>query len=196
MMTTRWRRIGVGAVAVVACVALAASSSTENTPTRVGAGGTVTTAGAGGPTTTTDPGANGGQAPTTTAPEVFTVGDEVKLGDWTVVVTTVTDPWISTNTFDKPKGRYVAIDTTVKNLSATPQTVSSLMCFELRDATGRSFNKALVGGNDAKAPDGEVDPNGMLRGTLVFDVPADATGLSLRFKCDLFESGSATINLG
>ena len=126
--------------------------------------------------------------------QAFAVGDQVKLGDWTVSVNGVTDPFVSSNSFDHADGRFVAVDTTVTNGSTEPESVSSIVCFELRDATGQTYNQAFVSGGPS-APDGEVDPGGVLRGTLFYDVPATATGLTLRFKCDLFSSGSATINL-
>jgi hypothetical protein len=41
-----------------------------------------------------------------------------------------------------------------------------------------------------------VAAGGARRGTLTYEVPADAAGLRLTFKCDLFSTGSATIALG
>jgi hypothetical protein len=164
--------------AAVAVIALAASGE-SNEAQKVGSGSPAVSSEA----------AGGGNAAQT-----FAVGDEVKLGDWTVTVNGVTDPYQSTNEFNKPDGRFVAVDTTVKNNSGQPAQVSSLLCFELRDATGQSYNQALVIDGPA-SPDGEIDPGGVLRGTVFYDVPTTASGLQLRFKCDLFSSGSATINL-
>ena len=172
------KRLAAVAVAVVSVVALAASAG-SNEATKVGESSSG--AAEAGPS-----GSGGGQT--------FAVGDAVALGDWTVTVNGVTDPFASPNEFDTPQGRYVAVDATVANNSSSPATVSSLMCFELRDTTGRTYSQALVVGGGA-APDGEVDPGGVLRGDLYYDVPADVTGLQLRFKCDLFSSGSAVINL-
>jgi len=172
------KRFAAMAVALVSVIALAASAG-SNEATKVGED------------------ASGASESGASAPDgggKFAVGDTVALGDWTVTVNGVTDPFTSSNQFDTPQDRYVAVDTTVANNSDAPATVSSLLCFELRDSTGRTYNQALVVGGGA-TPDGEVDPGGILRGDLYYDVPAGVTGLQLRFKCDLFSSGSAVINL-
>ncbi len=191
-MASAWRQAGVAAVAVLAIGALAASGET-NQASKVGSAGTVVAASSSGGGGSGTGGAGGGSPVAPGTP--FKVGDEVKLGDWSATVQSATDPFVSTNSFDRAKGRFVAVDLTVRNLSAQPASVSSLLCFELQDSTGRSFSEALVVGSGAKAPDGEVDPGGQRRGSIVYDVPVDATGLQLRFKCDLFSSGSAVIAL-
>jgi Domain of unknown function (DUF4352) len=127
----------------------------------------------------------------------YTIGDEVKLGDWTVKVWGKTDPQPQVNEFSKPKAgsRWVTLDTEVKNLSTDPEAVSSLLCFKLQDSLNREYTIDIVSGVDPGPPDGEVAPAGAKRGNLVFEVPADATGLKLNFKCDLLSSGTATVNL-
>jgi hypothetical protein len=176
-------RIGLGhrvlalAVAAIAVVALAASGDTNEATTSDDADAVETNGG----------GASG-------SAQTFDVGDVVTLGGWSIVVNSVTDPFNSPNEFDTPTGRYVAIDATVTNNSSEPEPVSSLLCFELRDASGQNYPQAIVVGGGS-APDGEVDPGGILRGSLYYDVPAEVTDLQLRFKCDLLSRGSATINL-
>jgi hypothetical protein len=131
------------------------------------------------------------------APPIFKVGDDVKLGDWIVKVHAVTDPLVSTNDFFKPKpgNRFIAVDTEVTNNTNKPQTVSSLLCFELQDDKNQSYDYALTGEPDVKSPDGEVDPAGSRRGVLTYEVPLTAKDLKLRFKCELFSRGSAIISL-
>lgn len=172
------RRVLVVIAAAIAIVALAGSGET-NQAEKVGSSGTVN-------------GSASGGAPASS--ETFAVGDQVKLGDWTVVVNGVTDPYVSTNDYVTPTGRFVGVDASVTNNGSSPATVSSLLCFDLRDATGQTYNQTVVVGGPS-APDGEVDPGGVLRGTVFYDVPIAATGLQLKFKCDLLSNGSATINL-
>jgi len=125
----------------------------------------------------------------------FAVGDTVALGDWEVTVNSVVDPWVSPEEFDTPPaGRYLEVDVTVTNNSASPETVSSLLCFEVRDADGRSVSQELLVGGGT-SPDGEVDPGGRLTGSLYYDVPEGVDDLELRFSCDLLASGSAVIAL-
>lgn len=170
----RWRSVFAFVVLVVAVVVLGASGSSDKAE-KVGA---------------SNSGSGGSSA------QSFKVGDEVKLGDWTVTVAAVNDPQPSDNQFLKPKAgtRWVGVDTEVKNLSKSPQTVSSIACFKLQDAKNQQYTLALTGLTPAP-PDGAVDPNGAVRGLLTYEVPQDATGLKLKFSCDLFSSGSATIAL-
>ena len=173
----RVRTVAAVGVAVVGVLAVTATSSTENRAQRVGPDGSVLgTVGTG-----------------TTVP--FTVGDEVLLGDWTVRVNGVTDPFVTT-TRDTPREgyKYVVVDITVGNESRRPDSVSALACFELEDDTGREYRIAVLGDLDAM-PDGEVDAGGTKTGVIAWEVPELAEGLRLRFKCELFSRGSAVIAL-
>ncbi|BAH31362.1 hypothetical protein RER_06540 [Rhodococcus erythropolis PR4] len=126
----------------------------------------------------------------------FGIGDVVELGDWRVQVHGVVDPYVSTNQFitADPGNRYVVVDTEVTNNSDKPSTVSSMMCFELQDSTNKSYNITFTDSSTSSV-DGELAPGAAKRGELAYEVPEAATGLRLQFKCDLFSSGSATINL-
>ncbi|MFM9378154.1 DUF4352 domain-containing protein [Gordonia sp. VNK21] len=136
---------------------------------------------------------DGGPASAQTAD--FAVGDTVELGDWQVKVNQVTDPYLPGNEFISPSPgeRYVRVDAQVTNRSDSPQTVSSVMCFSLRDNDNRSHDITITDGGSTI--DGEVPAGGTLRGDLDFEIPEQATDLQLQFKCDLFGSGSALIDL-
>jgi hypothetical protein len=182
MGSTRMRK-GLAVVAIgVAVFATLGEATKSNTAEKVAPGDTGLAAASSG----------------TTITPVFQVGDEVKLGDWRVKVHTVTDPLVSTNEFFEPKpgNRFIAIDTEVTNTTSRPQTVSSLLCFELQDDKNQSYDQAITGDTSVKSPDGEVDAKGSRRGVLTYEVPTSATGLKLRFKCELFSKGSAIIALG
>lgn len=167
----------IAIAAVVSALALATASTDENEPTRVD---------------------DGGAADASSQPDEFAVGDVVELGDWRVQVHGVTDPVESSNPVASPEpgNRWVAADVEVTNTGAEPQTVSSLLCFEVTDGQNRSYTLALTADPGSSPPDGEVAAGGARRGTLTYEVPADAAGLRLTFKCDLFSTGSATIALG
>lgn len=177
----RRTRLLAGAAVVVALV-LATASTEENEPTRVDDTGAASD------------GADGAAA----EPDVFAVGDVVELGDWRVQVHGVTDPVESTNELmaPDPGHRWVAVDAEVTNTGAEAQTVSSLLCFEIADDQNRSHTLTITGDPGVQPPDGEVPLGGARRGTLTYEVPADAAGLRLVFKCDLLSTGSATIALG
>lgn len=128
--------------------------------------------------------------------KVFKVGDEVKLGDWQIQVMEVTDPFVSKDEFEKaPEGkRHVALDAKVSNNSSEPQTVSSMMCFDVRDAESRKFDTAFITSAGTEL-DGEIAAGKALRGNLVFEVDETSKDLVLNFKCDFLSSGTAEIAL-
>ncbi len=173
-----WRALAAVAVVVLGVVAVGASSSSDQTATKVGSGGTTVA---------------GSKAAT---PSTFKVGDQVKLGDWTVVVNGVTDPYTPSDSFDAPDPgkRDVVVDATVTNGSSSSQTVSSIACFTLQDSTAQEYDETIVTGV-AKSPDGEVGPGQSVRGSIAYQVPTTATGLVLHFNCDLFSGGSADVAL-
>lgn len=162
------------AVAAIACLALGATiaSGEEDKAEKVGDDGT------------------------SSQQSDFKIGDTVKLGDWQVKVYGVQDPFVSDNEFltPAPGNRQVVVDTEVTNKSDKSQIVSSVMCFELRDETNRSYDIAVTT-DIGKSLDGEVAAGAARRGNLAYEVPETAKNLQLQFKCDLLGSGSALINL-
>jgi hypothetical protein len=165
----------------VAALVLVASSPEENEARRAGDGGE----------------ASGGAG--AEGQQTFAVGDLVELGDWQVQVHGVTDPFTSSNGFSQPApgNRFVSADVEVFNHSDAPAPVSSILCFELQDGTNAAYqlSPAGFGPGTPAPPDGEVAPGAALRGTLAYELPAAATGLRIHFKCELFSTGSAVINL-
>ena len=68
------------------------------------------------------------------------------------------------------------------------------MCFDLRDGKGQAYSLEFF--TDAPPPpDGEIGPGRFIKGTLAYEVPKKAKGLTLEFKCDLFSTGTAYISL-
>lgn len=178
-MSARLRAV-LGVVVIAAASVAVIASGSDNKAEKVDSGGNA------------DSSTTGGNSPTT-----FKVGDEVKLGDWTVKVWGVQDPYTSTNQFAQPTpgGRFVLLDTEVKNTGNDAKSVSSLLCFKVQDSANREYTEDIASGAQPGPPDGEVPPGQAKRGNVVFDIPADATGLKLNFKCDLLDSGTATIQL-
>ncbi len=133
------------------------------------------------------------------APAAFRIGDEVRLGTWSVKVYAVHDPQPQPPgvqiVVPRPGRRWVGVDVEVKNLGSEPDYVSALGCFSVRDAQHHDGDEVLWSGVRPGPPDGEVEPNDARRGVLVFDVPRTARGLRLRFECEPFSTGAAFIAL-
>lgn len=132
------------------------------------------------------------------APETFKVGDAVELGDWAVKVHSFTDPVeVAEDSFAKPEEgfRRVKVDAEVTNNSDEPTTVSSLICFELKDGENKTYDQTVMADSSVGSIDGEVAPGDSLRGEIAYDVPTEAQGFTFNFKCDLLSTGSAAIEL-
>lgn len=129
-------------------------------------------------------------------PDVFIVGDLVEIGDWQILVHSVTDPLKSSNEFIGPSSgsRWVAADVEVTNTASEPAVMSTLMCLELQDSSNQNYSIAITA-EDFPELDGEVASSGSRRGVVVFEVPQSASGLVLKFSCDLFSTGQALIRL-
>ncbi len=129
--------------------------------------------------------------------ETFTVGDRVAIGDWQIEVHEFIDPYDDDNRFLGPDAgrRWVAVDVEVFNIGDQPRDVTSVFCFDLQDELNRNFDQELFADTKVDAPNGEVQPGESRRGTIVFEIPDDASGLRLNFKCQLLSTGSVTIQL-
>jgi len=176
----RFRRT-VTTLAGLAVVAVLIASGESNTATKVESGESASP----------DTGAEDSASP----PEVFKVGDLVEIGDWRVLVHSVTDPLQSSNEFIGPSSgnRWVAADIEVTNKASDPAAMSTIMCLELQDSSNQNYSIAITA-EDFPQLDGEVAPSGARRGVVVFEVPQSASGLILKFSCDLFSTEQALIS--
>lgn len=122
--------------------------------------------------------------------ESYGVGETGTSSDFELTLHTVEDPMVPANEFDTPSegNRYVAVEIEAKNLSNERQTLSTLIGAEVMDSENRPYDIALAG-VDRPQLDGEVQPGQSRRGWMVFEVPADATGLTLRLKGSLTADG-------
>jgi len=141
---------------------------------------------------TTQPTAQPTAQPTTqpTQPGGNTIGKAVQVGNtWVVTVNNVkTSPG---SEFTKPKSGniFIVVDVSVKNISSSDQSVSSLLMFNLKNATGQLYTEAFT--EFTNPPDGTVTPNSLLRGQLVYEVPSTDHTFTFSFQSD--SSGSDII---
>lgn len=124
------------------------------------------------------------------APNVYAVGDSVKMGG---LVFTVNGTGTSTGSqFIKPKDGniYFIVDCTIENTSGEAAHLSSLIMFKLVDDDGYNYN-ITIGPETKGSLDGELAPGRIMRGELAFEVPAQASSLELIFGPNVFGSGQA-----
>lgn len=188
VLGVRGRRAAVGLVSLVLVVGATVASGEEEKASVVQESGAAESGGSAD--------GSGSEAGGDAGAKQASVGDTVKLGDWQIKVNEVTDPVKPQNEFVTPAEgtRYVAVNATVSNKSSKAETVSSIMCFDLRDKEGQKFESTITG--EGAQLDGEVPAGGKLKGNVTFEVPTSVKGgLELHFKCDLLSSGSAIISL-
>ncbi|HZS78060.1 MAG TPA: DUF4352 domain-containing protein [Ktedonobacteraceae bacterium] len=121
---------------------------------------------------------------TSTQSSSNTIGKPVVVDDtWTVTVNKVTTS--HGNNFSSPKGNniYLVVDVTVKNTSSSDQMVSSAGMFTLKDSTGQPYTETVT--TFTKPPDGTVTPGSVLRGQLVYEVPASEHTFTFGFQADI-----------
>lgn len=118
----------------------------------------------------------------------FKVGDHVTVGDlWMVTVNSVRTS--SGGEFDQPQAgnTYLVLDVTFQNVSSEAQSLSTAMELTLKDEQGQGYNEAYVSFTKS-SPGGTVEPGGLTRGEIAYEVPASAHHFTLLFEPGLFGS--------
>ncbi len=114
----------------------------------------------------------------TTAPSgpIHNVGDTARSSDFDVTVYGFTDPVVESGISTASPGQHlVSVDLQVTNRASAQQSFSSLLGLHLVDAQNRQFNETIADVTPGP-PDGEVAPDGSIRGNVVFAVPDGTPG--------------------
>ena len=132
------------------------------------------------------------------AQEEFKIGDEVQIGDFTLVVNTASYP--SGTQYNRPQSgkHFVVVDLTLENTGATAVTISAPMQMYLKDSTGQKYALDLSAqiASGGATPEGELAPGEKLRGLIGYQVPQDSEGLVFVFDAAVFRHGKAFVELG
>lgn len=147
-------------VVIVVVIAIVAIVSTNS-----GKGGTPTTS-------ATSATKESRTEPAVTPTGANKVQQPVNLDNWTIIVNKVsTSKGSEFNQPQKPGDVFLLVDVSLKNNTGSSQTVSSLVLFSLKDASGQAYNGTF----DTDAPDtpnGNLPAGQLLRGTIPYEVPA------------------------
>lgn len=98
-----------------------------------------------------------------------------------------------------PGNEFLIVQLAIRNVSGDFLTVSNLLQTRVRDDEDYSYDQAFAVTDDPTFNDGQFAPGELERGTIVFEVPDDATGLTLTFDFDFSIFGGierAEIDLG
>ncbi len=119
--------------------------------------------------------------PTPTAPQThYQIGQILKIdGVWQVAITAVRSS--SGDQYTKPKAgnTFLLIDVTMKNLTSQQLTASSIIQYALHDTNGQNYAETHL--SSTSSPDGMVQANAELNGTLVYEVPTTIHTYTLSF---------------
>lgn len=113
----------------------------------------------------------------------FGVGATQLTDGLAVTLEQVEDPWVSEFEAEQAAAgrRLVAVEISVVNTTAEPVTLLSQTMIKLVDGAGNQAPYAFAG-LDLTHIDGEAAPGLERSGWVVFDVPADATDLTLEVR--------------
>lgn len=153
----------------------------------------------GAPTTAIAPATKAPVAKAPKAKAAATIGTPVRDGKFEFTVTKVQTGVASVGEdvlAQKAQGRFVLVHVTVKNIGDQGQTLLD-SDQKLLDATGREFSTdtgagILIKGNDVFL--NQINPGNSVSGTLVYDMPKDATPASIELHDSMF-SGGVTVSL-
>lgn len=115
--------------------------------------------------------------------------------DFTVIKITTAKALGNTYTRKDAQGTFQIINLKIANQGKETKTIDSSM-FQLTDSKGRTFDRSIEGQSAKGMSEGgldlflqQVQPGLSVNGDIVFDIPADATGLQLIVKGSVFSSG-------
>lgn len=117
-----------------------------------------------------------------TSPEVYKVGDTIKVQDHTLTVLSA-----------KQDGSKLLVEVQINNTGQKEITVSSLASFSAKTIAGEKLRVALPG--EGGTLDGKVLPNDKLKGNLAYTVPDGAKGLKLYYTPSILGEGAIVVAL-
>ena len=132
-----------------------------------------------------------------TQQQTYNIGDVIAIGTTNITVNDVQYP--TGDEYNKPNSgfKFLIVDLTIENTSATAINVSTLLQMSVKDASGQKFDVDFSASmaSGGSSPDGEIAPGEKLRGQVGFQVPESATGLVFVFDADVWGSGKVFIAL-
>ncbi len=92
----------------------------------------------------------------------------------------------------KSGNHFLLIGVSLKNISDSTRSASSMGQWILRDTDGNSYNMTILVNAGANPPDGSVIAGAPLKGTLAYEVPEKINTFTLGFQSDMVTSEPVT----
>jgi hypothetical protein len=181
-----WLIIGVVVIVLIVIGSIASNANKSSQPTTTQPATTGQP-----PQPTTQPALQ----PTSPPTQANTIGQPVQVGDtWMVTVNSVKKSSGDNISTPKAGNTFLVFNVTLKNTSSTKQNVSSILMFIVKDETGQQYNETITTFTKSP-PDGTVSPGSLLRGELVYEVPASMHTITFTFQSDFAGNVTADWNI-
>jgi len=119
--------------------------------------------------------------PTSTQQTINHVGDTLTNSMWAVTLNSVKTS--TGDQYDTPAAGniYLIVDVTSKNLSTSPQILSSAGSFTLKDDTGQAYQETII--SSGTPPDASaLQPGDKLRGQITYEIPKSLHHFTFQFQ--------------
>lgn len=128
-------------------------------------------------------------------PDVFYIGDKVKLGDFVLVVKSVS-VCNSSNEFIRPDPgkKFISVDITVENVGSEPR-VYNLLFFQLQDDQDFTYTPSIFPCDEPGFNSGILQKDQRTRGYLTFEIPIRNNSYQLIYTPDWWHRGQILVNL-
>ena len=126
---------------------------------------------------------------------IFSVGEQVKLGDYILIVNSV-ESCISDNEFIQPESgkRFVAVDISQENAGSEARSFN-LWNFTLQDDKNYSYQTAFANCKEPSFGSGTLQPTMKTRGYITFEIPKENQPSKLIFSPDWWGTKQIIIEL-
>lgn len=127
--------------------------------------------------------------------DIYSIGEEIKLNDNVLLVNKADKS--NGSKFDKPqKGKeFIIVNVTIKNGSKNEISYNPYN-FEMANSQGQITDEALTTVNkDTALHDGKLAPGGTVTGTVAFEQPTGDTGLTLKYKANMFDDKEINVKI-
>lgn len=126
---------------------------------------------------------------------IFSIKDQIKLGDYVLTVNSVED-CVESNPFLQPESgnKYVVVDITQENKGSTPRSYN-LWYFDLQDNEGYSYGTAMASCKEPSFSSGTLQPEMKTRGYITFQIPEENQPTKLIFTPDWWGKRQIIVNL-
>lgn len=121
------------------------------------------------------------QQPTNSQQTFYQVGQTLSNSTWNVTLNSVNTSTGNGSSQPTAGNIFLVVDVTAQNLSSSPQIVSSVATFTLKDDTGQVYQETITG--IGEPPDTTaLQPNDTLRGQISYDVPKSLNHFTFQFQ--------------